>query len=104
MDPLELIHSVERLNAAQDVQSKNLSNIVHSTDTDNVKKIEDEVILHQSQVEQTNEKEALDPDDKGNSAYQNNNKKHAKQNEEEPADNEEVRKDEDKGNILDIEA
>jgi len=106
MQPIELIHSVERTNVAKNVQSQHLNDAVKASE-DAAKHIQDEVVLQKTSVTNTNKEEALDPDEKKKQLLQKRKDGKRDPNQKEsgsPENPSSQSEDEDRGAILDLEA
>ncbi len=106
MQPIELIHSVERTNIAKNVQNQHLNDTVKASE-DAAKHIQDEVILQKTSVTDANKEEDLDPDEKKKQLLQKRHdgkKDPDKKGSGSPENSSPQSEDEDRGAILDLEA
>jgi hypothetical protein len=107
MRPIEIIHSLERLAAARDVQSHPGAD-PHAADGElTLRKIRDQVELRQNSVPETEEQTAVDPDaenKKGPARKRPEKKPDSKEDSSSGTEHGPGDDDPDRGNIVDIEA
>ena len=104
MRPIEIIHSLERLTAAQKMQSQPNLDPHAATGDLNVKKIKDEVELNQSTIQESDELDNIDPDAQKKQSGKSPNEKSESQEEASSTDDSKENDDPDKGHFLDITA
>ena len=103
MRPVEIIHSIDRLNAAQGVQSNHSNDPFNATGALNIKHIKDEAIIENTTVPQTENQNKIDPDEEKKQKQGRRGKKKAQEQKAgEGNESGNVQNDPQKGNNLDI--